>query len=44
VHDPVGAGELYKKKLDEYQPPALDDSIREELAAYVTRRRKELGD
>jgi trimethylamine---corrinoid protein Co-methyltransferase len=38
------AGELYKKKLDEYETPPLDESIREELEAYVTRRRKELGD
>jgi trimethylamine--corrinoid protein Co-methyltransferase len=38
------AGEIYKKKLEEYEPPPLDDSIREELEAYVTRRRTELGD
>ncbi len=38
------AGELYKKKLAEYEPPPLDESIREELEAYVTRRRAELGD
>jgi trimethylamine--corrinoid protein Co-methyltransferase len=38
------AGELYKKKLDEYEPPPLDEAIREELAAYVVRRRAELGD
>jgi trimethylamine--corrinoid protein Co-methyltransferase len=38
------AGEIYKKKLEEYEPPPIDEAIREELEAYVTRRRKELGD
>jgi len=38
------AGEIYKKTLAEYEPPPLDESIREELEAYVTRRRAELGD
>jgi len=38
------AGEIYKKKLAEYEAPPLDDAIREELEAYVTRRRAELGD
>jgi trimethylamine--corrinoid protein Co-methyltransferase len=38
------AGEIYKQKLEEYEPPPLDDAIREELEAYVTRRRAELGD
>jgi trimethylamine--corrinoid protein Co-methyltransferase len=38
------AGEVYKKRLAEYQPPPLDDAIREELAEFVTRRRRELGD
>src|SRR5689334_10830585 len=40
----VRAGEIYKKTLAEYEPPPLDDAIREELAGYVTRRRAELGD
>ena len=40
----VRAGEIYKKTLAEYEPPPLDDAIREELADYVTRRRAELGD
>jgi trimethylamine--corrinoid protein Co-methyltransferase len=40
----AGAGEIYKKKLEEYEPPPIDEAIREELEAYVTRRRKELGD
>ncbi|MBB3045493.1 trimethylamine methyltransferase family protein [Nocardioides sp. LMS-CY] len=38
------AGEIYQRKLDEYEPPPLDDAIREELEAYVVRRRAELGD
>ena len=38
------AGEIYKKKLAEYEAPPLDDAIREELEAYVARRRTELGD
>jgi trimethylamine--corrinoid protein Co-methyltransferase len=40
----VRAGEIYRKTLEEYEPPPLDDAIREELADYVTRRRAELGD
>jgi trimethylamine--corrinoid protein Co-methyltransferase len=38
------AADIYQKKLDEYEAPPLDDAIREELAEYVSRRRKELGD
>ena len=38
------AGEICQKTLEEYEPPPLDDAIREELADYVTRRRAELGD
>ncbi len=38
------AGEIYKKKLEEYEPPPLDDAIRAELEEYVVRRRAELGD
>jgi trimethylamine---corrinoid protein Co-methyltransferase len=38
------AGDIAKQKLTEYEPPPLDEAIREELAAYVTRRRRELGD
>ncbi len=40
----VRAGDIYRKKLDEYEQPPLDEGIRAELEAYVTRRRKELGD
>jgi trimethylamine---corrinoid protein Co-methyltransferase len=38
------AGEIYRQKLEEYEAPPMDDAIREELEAYVTRRRAELGD
>jgi trimethylamine--corrinoid protein Co-methyltransferase len=38
------AAEIYRKKLDEYQAPPLDDAVRAELAEYVAIRRKELGD
>lgn len=38
------AGEIYRKKLEEYEPPPLDDAIRAELEEYVVRRRAELGD
>ncbi len=38
------ATDVWKKKLAEYEPPPLDEAIREELQAYVTRRRAELGD
>jgi trimethylamine--corrinoid protein Co-methyltransferase len=40
----VRAGDIWRKKLDEYEQPPLDEGIRAELEAYVTRRRKELGD
>jgi trimethylamine---corrinoid protein Co-methyltransferase len=38
------ARDVARKRLDEYEPPPLDDAIREELSEYVTRRRRELGD
>jgi trimethylamine---corrinoid protein Co-methyltransferase len=38
------AADVAQKKLAEYEPPPLDDAIREELSEYVTRRRRELGD
>ncbi len=38
------ASEIVAKKLDEYQPPPLDDAIRAELEDFVARRRAELGD
>jgi trimethylamine--corrinoid protein Co-methyltransferase len=38
------AGEIWRKTLDEYEPPPMDDAIRAELKEYVDRRRAELGD
>ncbi|WP_067430276.1 trimethylamine methyltransferase family protein [Nocardioides jensenii] len=38
------AGSIYRTKLEEFSPPALDDGVRQELEEFVTRRRKELGD
>lgn len=38
------ATKIYQQRLEEYQAPPLDDAIREELEAYVVRRRAELGD
>ena len=38
------AGEIVDKKLEEYEAPAIDETIREELEDFVIRRRAELGD
>jgi len=38
------ASDIVAKKLEEYEQPPLDDSIRAELEDFVTRRRAELGD
>ncbi len=38
------AGDIWRKKLADYEQPPLDEGVRAELEAYVTRRRKELGD
>jgi trimethylamine---corrinoid protein Co-methyltransferase len=38
------ATKIYQKKLEEYEPPAMDEAVRAELEEYVIRRRKELGD
>ncbi|TAM98583.1 MAG: methyltransferase, partial [Rhizobiaceae bacterium] len=34
---------LWKKALDEYVQPAMDEGIREELQAYVAKRKEEIG-
>ena len=34
----------WKRRLDEYQPPALDEAIDEEMLAYVAQRKSELPD
>jgi trimethylamine--corrinoid protein Co-methyltransferase len=38
------AGEIWRKTLEEYEKPAIDGGLEEELKAYVDRRRTELGD
>lgn len=38
------AGEIYRKRLEEYEVPPLDESVRGALEDYVRRRRAELGD
>jgi trimethylamine--corrinoid protein Co-methyltransferase len=38
------AADIYKKRLEEYEPPPIDDAVRQELEEYVARRRTELGD
>ena len=38
------AGEIYRRRLDEYEAPPIDEAVREELEDYVNRRRAELGD
>jgi trimethylamine--corrinoid protein Co-methyltransferase len=38
------ASEIWRKTLEEYEQPPLDDGVRSELAEFVTRRRAELGD
>jgi len=38
------AGEIWRATLEEYEQPTLDEGVRAELEAYVTRRRAELGD
>ncbi|MDQ4019729.1 MAG: trimethylamine methyltransferase family protein [Actinomycetota bacterium] len=38
------ATEIWRKTLAEYEQPPLDESLRQALEEYVTRRRAELGD
>ena len=38
------AGAIWRKRLEDYEQPPLDEGIRAELQEYVTRRRAELGD
>ncbi len=38
------ATEIWRRTLDDYEQPPMDERIREELEAYVVRRRAELGD
>jgi trimethylamine---corrinoid protein Co-methyltransferase len=38
------AGEIWRKTLEDYEQPPIDEGIRDELREYVSRRRLELGD
>jgi trimethylamine--corrinoid protein Co-methyltransferase len=38
------AQKIYRKALEDYEPPPLDEAVRAELEEYVVRRRAELGD
>jgi trimethylamine--corrinoid protein Co-methyltransferase len=38
------ATRLWKKALAEYQEPPMDPAIREELDAYVAKRKEQIGD
>ena len=38
------AAEIFRRTLEEYETPPIDDGVRAELAEYVVRRRAELGD
>jgi trimethylamine---corrinoid protein Co-methyltransferase len=38
------AGEIWRKTLEEFEQPPMDDALREQLQEFVTRRRTELGD
>ncbi len=38
------ANALWKRRLNEYQPPALDEAIDEELLSFIERRKSELPD
>ncbi len=38
------ANKLWKQKLKDYEAPTLDEAIAEELKAFVTHRRTEIGD
>jgi trimethylamine--corrinoid protein Co-methyltransferase len=38
------ATDIWKKTLEEYEEPAMDPGLKEDLKAYVDRRRTELGD
>jgi trimethylamine---corrinoid protein Co-methyltransferase len=38
------AGEIWRRTLEEYEEPPLDEGVRAELEEFVVRRRAELGD
>jgi trimethylamine--corrinoid protein Co-methyltransferase len=37
------ANKVYKQALEEYEEPALDTAVKEELEAFVTKRKQEGG-
>ena len=37
------ATEIWQQALREYEQPAMDPAIREELDAYIARRKEEIG-
>jgi trimethylamine--corrinoid protein Co-methyltransferase len=38
------AGEIWRRTLDEYEEPPIDEGVRTQLQEFVVRRRAELGD
>ncbi len=38
------AAAIWRKRLEEFEQPSIDDALRTELEEFVTRRRRELGD
>jgi trimethylamine--corrinoid protein Co-methyltransferase len=38
------ANDVWKKTLEEYEQPPMDEGLRSQLEEYVNRRRTELGD
>jgi trimethylamine--corrinoid protein Co-methyltransferase len=38
------ASRIWRDTLERYEPPPIDEAVREELESYVARRRAELGD
>ena len=38
------AGEIWRRTLDEYEEPPIDEGVRQQLQEFVSRRRAELGD
>ncbi len=38
------ATEIWRRTLADFEPPPMDDGLREQLSEYVSRRRAELGD
>ncbi|MDH3532102.1 MAG: trimethylamine methyltransferase family protein, partial [Gammaproteobacteria bacterium] len=43
IRTPERANRIWKQILDEFEPPPLDTAIREELEAFVARRKEEGG-